>query len=142
MSFENLYLMLLLLVPFILFALLVSTNKDGVERVFPQNVLDRIRVEGSGVSNRARDILLFSAIFMMIIAVGHPYIAKGERDVKLGGLEIVPLLTGGGATKRTTHAVAILTRWLVRTVGSAFVFGSPRMFVLHKTCRDNRVNHG
>jgi Ca-activated chloride channel family protein len=99
MSFENLYLMLLLLVPFILFALLVSTNKDGVERVFPQNVLDRIRVEGSGVSNRARDILLFSAIFMMIIAVGHPYIAKGERDVKLGGLEIVLALDISGSMR-------------------------------------------
>ncbi|HHH20488.1 MAG TPA: VWA domain-containing protein, partial [Nitratifractor sp.] len=99
MSFENLYLMLILLVPFIVFVLLVSTNKDGVERVFPIDVLDRIRVEGSGVSNRVRDILLFGAIFMMIVAVGHPYIAKGERDIKLGGLEITLALDISGSMR-------------------------------------------
>jgi len=72
MSFENFYLMLLLLIPFVLFAFLVLTNKEGVERVFDKEVLERIRVSGSGVSMRVRNLLLFGAIFMMIIAVGHP----------------------------------------------------------------------
>ncbi len=99
MSFENFYLMIILLVPFILFAVLVLTNKEGVERLFSKEVIERIRVEGSGLSTRARNILIFMAILMMIIAVGHPYIAKGERDVKLGGLELVMALDISGSMR-------------------------------------------
>ena len=99
MNFENFYLMLLLLIPFILFALLVLTNKEGIERVFSKEVIERIRVEGSGLSNRARNTLLLGSIFMMIIAVGHPYISKGERDIELGGLEIVMALDISGSMR-------------------------------------------
>jgi len=99
MSFENFYLMLLLLVPFTLFAYLVLTNKEGIERVFGNEVLDRIRVAGSGLSNRVRNALLLGAIFMMIIAVGHPYIAKGERDIERGALEIVMALDISGSMR-------------------------------------------
>ena len=99
MSFENFYLMLLLLFPFILFALLVLTNKEGIERVFSKEVIERIRVEGSGLSNRVRNTLLLGSIFMMIIAVGHPYIAKGERDIELGGLELVMALDISGSMR-------------------------------------------
>ena len=99
MSFENFYLMLLLLIPFLLFAFLVLTNKEGIERVFSPEVIERIRVEGSGLSARARNALLLGAIFMMIIAVGHPYIAKGERDIELGALEIVMALDISGSMR-------------------------------------------
>ena len=99
MSFENFYLMLLLLLPFLLFAFLVLTNKEGLERVFSQEVIERIRVEGSGLSFRVRNGILLGAIFMMIIAVGHPYIAKGERDIELGALEIVMALDISGSMR-------------------------------------------
>ena len=99
MSFENFYLMLLLLIPFLLFAFLVLTNKEGIERVFSPEVIERIRVEGSGVRARVRNALLLGAIFMMIIAVGHPYIEKGERDIELGSLEIVMALDISGSMR-------------------------------------------
>ena len=99
MSFENFYLMLLLLIPFLLFAFLVLTNKEGIERVFNSEVIERIRVEGSGLSTRVRNALLLGAIFMMIIAVGHPYIEKGERDIELGALEIVMALDISGSMR-------------------------------------------
>ena len=89
MSFENMPLMLLLLVPFAIFAILVLTNKDGIERVFPKETLERIKVEGSGLSVKARNIIFFIAIFLMIIAIGHPYILKGEKEIELSGLETI-----------------------------------------------------
>ena len=89
MSFENIPLMLLLLVPFALFAFLVLTNKEGVERVFPKETLDRIKLEGSGLSTRLRNLVIFIAILLMIIAIGHPYILKGEKEVELSGLNSV-----------------------------------------------------
>ena len=89
MSFENMPLMLLLLAPFTIFAFLVLTNKEGIERVFPKEALERIKVEGSGISNRARNIIFFIAIFLMIISIGHPYILKGEKEIELSGLETI-----------------------------------------------------
>jgi len=38
MSFANPYIFLVLIIPFILFAWLVLTNKDGVERVFSKKI--------------------------------------------------------------------------------------------------------
>jgi Ca-activated chloride channel family protein len=89
MSFENAILMLLLLVPFTLFAILVLTNKEGVERVFSKEVLERIKVEGSGISNRARNIIFFISILFMILAIGRPTIIKGERDITIKSLNVI-----------------------------------------------------
>jgi len=91
-SFANPYIFFILIVPFIFFVLLVLTNKDGVERVFSKKVLDRIKVEGSGLSTRVRNSILFLAIFFMIIAMSEPYIDKGKKSIKLSGLEIVVAL--------------------------------------------------
>jgi len=92
MSFEHPYLFFMLFVPFFAFAYLVLTNKDGVERVFSKDVLERIKVEGGGLSNRVRNILFFVSIFMMIIAVSHPYILKGDKNIKLEGLSVIVAL--------------------------------------------------
>jgi len=88
MSFENPYIFFVLIVPFILFAGLVLTNKEGIERVFSKKVLDRIKVEDSPISNRVRNVIFFIAIFLMIVAMSEPVIKKGEQKVKISGLEI------------------------------------------------------
>ena len=88
MSFMHPYLFFLLIIPFIAFVYLVLTNKDGIERVFSKDVLERIKVEGGGLGNRARNILFFLSIFMMIVAISHPYILKGDKNIKLEGLNI------------------------------------------------------
>lgn len=99
MSFENFYLMILLLLPFLFFAILVLTNKEGIERIFNKETIERLRVAGSGLSNRARNVLLLTSIFFMIIAVGHPYIEKGERDIEIGSLDIVMALDISGSMR-------------------------------------------
>ena len=89
MSFANPQIFFLLLIPFVIFAFLILTNKDGIERVFSKEVLERIKVENSGLSNRTRNILFFIAIFLMIVALSHPYITKSKKKIDLKGLDIV-----------------------------------------------------
>jgi Ca-activated chloride channel family protein len=101
MSFENLPLLFLLLVPFVLFAILVLTNKEGIERVFSKEVLDRIKVEGNGLSSRVRNLIFFMAILFMIIAIGHPYVLKGEKEIELNALETVVALDISGSMRST-----------------------------------------
>lgn len=92
MSFANPYIFFVLIVPFSIFALLVLTNREGAERVFSKEVLERIKVEGSGLSNRVRNSILFFSIFLMIVAMSEPYINKGEQKIKLSGIEVVMAL--------------------------------------------------
>ncbi len=99
MMFENTYLMLLLLIPFMLFALLVLTNKEAIERVFTPEVLDRIKVSDSGLSNRVRNSIIFVAILLMIIAIGHPVIKKGEREITTKGQDITIAIDISGSMR-------------------------------------------
>ena len=89
MSFANPHIFFLLLIPFAIFAFLVLTNKEGVERVFSKEVLDRIRVDNGALDNRLRNLVFFIAIFFMIVAMSHPYIEKSKKEVELKGLEII-----------------------------------------------------
>ncbi len=99
MSLEHPYLFIILIVPFIFFVYLVLTNKEGVERVFSQKVLEKIKVEGSGLNNKARNIILFLSAFFMIVAIAHPFIDKGKVKVNLSGLNIVLALDISGSMR-------------------------------------------
>lgn len=99
MSFANPYIFFVLMLPFAIFALLVLTNKEGAERVFSKSILERIKVGGSGLSNRVRNSILFLAIFFMIVAMSEPYIDKGEQKIKLSGIEAVVALDISGSMR-------------------------------------------
>jgi Ca-activated chloride channel family protein len=99
MRFEHPYLFIILIVPFILFVILVLTNKEGVERVFPKEVFDKIKVAGSGMSNRGRNSLIFISIFFMIIAISHPYVYKGNIDVEVKAKKIVVALDASASMR-------------------------------------------
>lgn len=99
MTFENIYLLFILLVPFSLFAFLVLTNKDALERVFNKKVLKRISVEESGVSNRVRNTTILASVFFMIIAIANPYIDRGERNLRVSSLELAVVLDISGSMR-------------------------------------------
>ena len=99
MSFVNPYIFFILLVPFLIFAYLVLTNKDGVERVFSPEALKRIKVEGEGLSNRGRNVVFFIAIFFMMVAMSQPYIDKGDKNIKLSGLKLAIALDISGSMR-------------------------------------------
>lgn len=89
MNFEHPFLFFLLIIPTLIFAYLVLTNKNGVERVFPAKILQYIKVENAHLSTRARNVLLFLSAFFMIVAIAHPYIKKGDVKVSLQGQNLI-----------------------------------------------------
>jgi len=99
MSFEHPYLFFLLIIPFAIFAFLVLTNKEGIERVFSKKVLERIKVEGDGLGNRARNALFFIAIFFMIVAMSEPCVKQGDKKITLSGLQIALALDISGSMR-------------------------------------------
>jgi Ca-activated chloride channel family protein len=93
------WLLVLMLVPFGFFAFLVLTNKEGVARIFDPEVLRRLRVDGDVLPTRVRNVLLFLAVLLMIVALGRPVIEHGERTVALQGLDAMVALDISGSMR-------------------------------------------
>ena len=99
MSFEHIFLFFLLLVPFVAFSFLLLTNKEAIERVFSKKVLDRIKINDSHMTARARKVLFLISIFFMIVAMAHPYIENSKNKVKLSGLDVLMALDISGSMR-------------------------------------------
>jgi len=101
MNFENPNIFIILLTPFIFFAILILTNKNGIQRVFSPKVLKRIKVEDSALSTKARNALFLSSMFFMILSLSHPYIKNGQEKIELRALKIVMVLDISGSMRST-----------------------------------------
>jgi len=99
MTFVHPYLMLVMLVPFGIFAGLVLTNKEGVARIFDAEVLQRLRVDGDVLPLRVRNVVLLGAVLMMIIALGRPVIPHGKQTINLQGLDAMVALDISGSMR-------------------------------------------
>jgi Ca-activated chloride channel family protein len=101
MSFVNPTLFWLLIVPFIIFAILISTNKEKLSRVFDERVLKRLSASDETIPLAVRNITMFAAIFLMIVALARPVIEKGEKVVDVKGLNLVVGLDISGSMRST-----------------------------------------
>jgi len=91
MSFVYPWMLLVMMVPFVIFAILILTNKDGMNRVFSKKALQRLRVGDSGgnVTAKVRNVVILVAIFMMIIALARPVFNDKELDVDTEGMDVL-----------------------------------------------------
>ncbi len=99
MSFIHPYLMGLMLIPFVIFAALVLTNREGAARIFSSEALRRLRVEGDVLPLRARNTMLLLSVLLMIFALGRPVIEHGEHTVNLKGLDAMVALDISGSMR-------------------------------------------
>jgi Ca-activated chloride channel family protein len=99
MEFVNPYLFWILIVPFALFAFLVSTNKERLARIFDDKVLARLSATDESMPLMVRNILMFSAIFFMIVAMARPVIDEGDKVVEVKGLTLLTALDISGSMR-------------------------------------------
>jgi len=99
MSFVYPYFFWIMIVPFVLFAFLVLTNKEKIARVFDEKVLERLRVESDTIPTKLRNLVLFTAIFFMIVALARPVIEKGEKSVSIEGLSLMASIDISGSMR-------------------------------------------
>ena len=86
-------------VPFVIFVFLVVTNREKVERLFDSSALQRLRADSEALPNSIRNLLLFSAVFAMIVALSRPVIEQGETTIRLKGLSVVSALDISGSMR-------------------------------------------
>jgi len=99
MSFVNPQFFWVLVVPFLIFAFLISTNRDKLSRIFDETVLKRLSATNEGISMVTRNIFMLIAIFLMIIALARPVIQKGDKKVEVQGLTLLTALDISGSMR-------------------------------------------
>jgi Ca-activated chloride channel family protein len=102
------YLFWILIIPFFVLAVLVITNKSRLDRLFDPKILDRLRANKDTLPQVVRNILFFTALFMMIIAMARPVIDKGEKKISLQGSNIVLALDISNSPKSVANYSNIL----------------------------------
>jgi Ca-activated chloride channel family protein len=99
MSFVNPQFFWALIVPFVIFAFLISTNKERLARIFDQKVLDRLSAAGESMPLMVRNVLMLLALFLMIVAMARPVIEKGDKIVEVQGLTLLSALDISGSMR-------------------------------------------
>ena len=99
MEFVNPYLFWIFIVPFVLFAFLISTNKERLSRIFDEKVLTRLSASNEGMPLMLRNVIMFAAIFFMIVALARPVKELGDKVVHVQGLTLVTALDISGSMR-------------------------------------------
>lgn len=101
MSFVNLQFFWALIVPFVIFAFLISTNKERLARIFDEKVLKRLSATDESMPMVVRNMLMLLALFLMIVAMARPVMEKGDRTVEVQGLTLLTALDISGSMRST-----------------------------------------
>ncbi|GIT98554.1 VWA domain-containing protein [Sulfurovum sp. TSL1] len=101
MSFVNPQFFWALIVPFVIFAFLISTNKERLARIFDEKVLKRLSATDESMPMVVRNILMLLALFLMIVAMARPVMEKGDRIVEVQGLTLLTALDISGSMRST-----------------------------------------
>jgi len=99
MEFMYPYLFWILIVPFVIFAFLISTNKEKLSRIFDEKVLQRLSASDESIPLQLRNIIMFAAIFLMIVALARPVMEKGDQTVDVQGLTLLTALDISGSMR-------------------------------------------
>jgi len=99
MSFVNPQFFWVMIVPLVILAFLITTNKERLSRVFDEKVLKRLSATDESLPMVVRNILMFIAIFVMIVAFARPVMEKGDKKVEVQGLTLLTALDISGSMR-------------------------------------------
>ena len=99
MSFVHPYLFWILIIPFVFFAFLISTNKERLSRIFDEKVLARLSATDESIPLMMRNIIMFLAILLMIVAMARPVVDEGDKVVEVKGLTVLAALDISGSMR-------------------------------------------
>jgi Ca-activated chloride channel family protein len=71
-----------MLIPTILLAFFITTNKKSMQKLFTQEALNKLTVNNKFMNQNTRNILFFIAVILMLIALGRPVIEPKEQELK------------------------------------------------------------
>ncbi|RXJ84559.1 VWA domain-containing protein [Arcobacter sp. CECT 8985] len=116
-----------MLIPTILLAFLLTTNKKSIENFFTKEALDKLTVQNNHMKKNTRIILFFIAILLMTISLARPVLNKKEQKIKQEKISYV-------------IAVDISKSMLAQDVKpSRFIFAKNKLLKLLDLSKDKEV---
>ncbi len=86
-------------IPFLIFATLILTNKDKLDRIFSKDVLNKIEVNDKYLPPRLRNIIFLTSLFLMIIALSRPVSNEKELNITQAGINAVVAIDISGSMR-------------------------------------------
>jgi len=99
MTFVYPYLLLAMLIPFVIFAFLITSNQPKLSRIFNAKVLKLLSASEGSLPVVVRNFMMLFALFFMIVAIGRPVMNKGEKKVEIQGLTLLTALDISGSMR-------------------------------------------
>lgn len=116
-----------MLIPTILLAFFITTNKKNIENFFTKEALGKLTVQNKYMNKNTRTILFFIAILLMIVSLARPVIDKKEKKIQQEKISYV-------------IAVDISKSMLAQDVKpSRFIFAKNKLLKLLDLSKDKEV---
>ena len=78
-----------MLVPILILFFLIITKKSKFEKIFHQNILNKLTISSSNLTIKSRNIILFLALIFMTISLSRPVTNEKEQNINQ---ELIPLV--------------------------------------------------
>ncbi len=85
------YLVFMMIPLFVLFYFIV-TGKSQIQTIFDEKILEKLTVDTDSLGRTGRNILLFGALFLMIIALARPVLPRGEIEAAAKSIDLLVAL--------------------------------------------------
>ena len=81
-----------MLIPLIVLFYFIVTGKSQIQTIFDEKILKKLTIDTDSLGRTGRNILLFGALFMMIIALARPVLPKGEIKAAAQSIDLLVAL--------------------------------------------------
>ncbi|WP_428026969.1 vWA domain-containing protein [Arcobacter sp.] len=85
-----------MLIPILILFFLIITQKSKFEKIFDQNIINKLLISNSNLTKKSRNIILFLSLVFMVIALSRPVTNEKEQNIEQ---ELVPVIFAIDASK-------------------------------------------
>jgi Ca-activated chloride channel family protein len=92
MSFLQPEYLIFMLIPTVILFYFVVTHVNKIDSIFDAKILKKLRYDNDSLGRVGRNIMLFMALFFMIVALARPVFEKGEIKTKSKSIDLMVAL--------------------------------------------------
>ncbi len=84
--------LLFMMIPLTVLFYFIVTGKSQIQTIFDEKMLEKLTVDNNALGRVGRNIMLFAALFLMIVALARPVIPKGEIKASVKRIDLLVAL--------------------------------------------------
>ncbi len=81
--------LLYMMIPLVILFYFIVTGKSQIQTIFDKKILEKLTVDNDALGRTGRNMMLFAALFLMIVALARPVFPKGEIKAAAKRIDLV-----------------------------------------------------